>query len=448
MEIDPIIGKDFLCAECGQRHTVGIKYIEEGNINKFCRFFKKVFNKDKKKVLLLADNITWEIAGEKCKNSIEKEYCVLPVILFPEGERKVTAKQEYLAKIVKEASKADVILTVGAGTITDLGKITGNIKNKPVVCFPTAPSMNGYTSPVAAYIKDGLKLTIPVTPAYGVFFDMDILKNAPMELIKSGFADSMAKAYANADWKISSMITGESFCPLPYKIVSRSNRRRQSYPDGGELLLKRDTQTISELMQTLNLGGISMIIAGKSSPASGGEHLISHFLDMYAHQHREEVFAYHGLQVGTGIFISSLVYEEMKRLTVSEIERLLSEVKIDYDKHFQTVISFFPAGADMLKKEFDEKMRQIAVLRESLATNWEDVQKNAFTMVYTPERIAGIFKKSEIPLHLREIAVDEKIIYDVIMLARFIRGRLTILDIAGETGILETVAQKYKELSS
>jgi len=443
MEINSLLGREFLCGECGRKHRIALRYIEEGAVEKLGSFLEGIFGADKK-VLLLADNITWEAAGEQCKESLEVRCKVIPAVLNPEGEKRVTARAGYLGKIAEKAQLADVILTVGTGTITDLGKLTGNALKKTVLCFPTAPSMNGYTSPVAAYLKDGLKLTVPVNPAYGVFFDPGILERAPLDLIKSGFADSLAKSFANADWKISSLITGEEFCSLPYRIVGESEK---NYVDKGDLLLKRDRQTIRALMDALNLGGISMIIAGKSSPASGGEHLISHFLDMYSHKYREEVFAYHGIQVGAGVFISALLYETMKDLTVAELKRMLAKTRIDYRGQLQKLISMFPESAGPIKKEFDEKMRQIAIFREVLPAKWEDIRREAFGMVYPPSRISGIYGKAEIPLHLRELAVDEKTIYNALMLARFIRGRLTVLDIAGETGILESFAEKYREMS-
>lgn len=439
MEIYSLLGKKFTCSECGQEHFVETKHIEKGSTEDLPVFLKAIFGEDRK-VFLLADNITWEAAGEKCESCIKEGNAVTSLVLHPQGENKVTARESYLKDIQEKARSSDVILTVGTGTVTDLGKITGNVLGKPVVCFPTAPSMNGYTSPVAAYIKDGLKLTVPVRPACGVFIDNKILKDAPVELIKSGFADSLAKSFANADWKISSFVTGENFCPLPYKIVSRSEK---TYMEKGDMLLKKDTLTINNLMEGLTLGGISMMLAGKSSPASGGEHMISHFLDMFSHQYRKEIFAYHGLQVGTGVFVSSLLYEEMKDFKADDIRNFLAVTKIDYCRHLQSLLSLFPAGADLIRKEFSEKMRQIMLLREALPEKWEEMKKEAFCMVYGPKKIESVFRKTEIPLHMSELGVGKEIIHDTIMFSRFIRGRLSILDIAGETGILEKFAGQY-----
>lgn len=443
MEINSYLGKEFLCGECGKKHKVAVRYIEEGDTEKLGPFLEAVFGTGKR-ILLLADNITWESAGKQCKNSIEDRYKVIPVVLSPAGERKVTARADYLGDIEDRVRDADVILTVGAGTLTDLGKLAGSALGKPVAAFPTAPSMNGYTSPVAAYLKDGLKLTVPVTPAVAVFVDMSVLEESPLELIKAGFADSLAKSSANADWKMSYIITGESFCSMSYKITSRSEEK---YVDRGELLLKRDRRAISSLMEGLNLGGISMIIAGKSSPASGGEHMISHFLDMYSHKYRDEVFAYHGLQVGTGVFISALIYQELKNLSACAVRKMMASTRIDHHGQLKKLLSMFPESAGPLMKEFDEKIRQVAMLRKDLSEKWEELKRETFGMVYAPRETEEIFKKAEIPLHLKKIAVDEAIIYNAITLARFIRGRLTVLDIAGETGLLESFAEKYLRMN-
>jgi len=335
-------------------------------------------------------------------------YSIKSVILNPEGEKRVTAQEKYLGQIEKNLSDEKIIITVGTGTITDLGKIIGDEFNIPVVCFPTAASMNAYTSPVAAYIKEG--------------------------------ADSLAKSFANTDWKISSIITGEYFCSLPYKIVSEAEK---NYIDKGNLIKTGDEKTIEYLMEGLNLGGISMALAGKSSPASGGEHLISHFLDMYAHQNSREIFNFHGIQVASGIYISSLLYEEIKNLESKQIYEMISKRNIDYSEKFEKLINYFPSGKEILKKEFENKIKNLKLLKEKFPVKWEEIKKNAFQMTIPSEKIKKIFKEVNAPFYLKDIGVDEKLAFDDIMLSRFIRNRITILDIADEIGILENFAKRY-----
>jgi len=440
MEMQGFLGKSFSCDYCGREHKVDVRSIEYGEMEELGGFIAKLSGRGKK-VFILADNITWEAAGKTIQDVLCARFETTSCILRPVGEKRVTAREEYLGEIKRKAEGSDIILTVGTGTVSDLGKITGEVMGIPVACFPTAPSMNGYTSPVAAFIKGGLKLTLPVNQASGVFCNMDVLRNSPLELIKSGFADSLAKAFANGDWKISSLVTGENFCPLPYRIVSRSEKK---YMDRGDQLAMKDPSVIRALMDALNLGGISMAIAGKSSPASGGEHMISHFLDMYAHAYRDEVFAYHGIQVGTGILVSSMLYSELRGLSRKQIEKMVEKTKIDYDGKLRELLQLFPSASDLIKEEFEKKMKLARLLRNLLPEKWEQIKEEAFAVAYPPEKMTDVFRKAGVPGSFREIGVDEKTACNAICLARFIRGRLTVLDIAGEAGILEEFAQGHK----
>lgn len=64
----------------------------------------------------------------------------------------------------------------------------------------------------------------------------------------------------------------------------------------------KDDLFLKELVDSLTLNGISMEIAGDSSPASGSEHLISHALDKFI-----ETPQLHGIQVGLATYIMSNV---------------------------------------------------------------------------------------------------------------------------------------------
>ncbi len=59
------------------------------------------------------------------------------------------------------AAGYSLILAVGAGTINDLGKYVAARLGIPYWAVPTAPSMNGYTSSIAAIKIRGVKRTLP-----------------------------------------------------------------------------------------------------------------------------------------------------------------------------------------------------------------------------------------------------------------------------------------------
>jgi len=68
---------------------------------------------------------------------------------------------------------------------------------------------------------------------------------------------------------------------------------------------ERDLEGVRLLGTSLMLNGISMEIAGSSRPASGGEHLISHALDLISTRPR-----LHGLQVGVAAYIVSCLQRQ------------------------------------------------------------------------------------------------------------------------------------------
>ncbi|MCK4817771.1 iron-containing alcohol dehydrogenase, partial [bacterium] len=277
MNIYSLLNKAFTCQFCGKQHFSPIKEVvtKKGAILSLPDFFSYLVKG--KEVLILSDNVTYEVAGKRCAELLSGEYKTSSLILSPKGAETVHAEEKYLPEIFEHLQNKNAILTVGTGSITDLGKYVADELNVPVVSFPTAPSMNAYTSEISALLLKGVKVTLSVRPAVGVLTDLDIISQAPLDLIKAGFADSLAKAFANADWKMSSLLTGEDFCPLPLKITTEAESK---YIDRGDELIQRKEEIISYLMDGLNAGGFSMVIAGETSPASGGEHLISHFLDM------------------------------------------------------------------------------------------------------------------------------------------------------------------------
>lgn len=442
MNVYPYLGREFRCPCCKMKHRIPIKRVENksGAIQQIGDFLSSVANPAKRRILLLADNITWEVAGKRCQRILERDFKPFPLIFFPRNEKRVSAKEEYLPEIFEKGRGVDYILTVGTGTITDLGKYTGDKLKTPVFSFPTAPSMNAYTSGVASLISKGLKVTLPVEPAIGVLVDTEIISEAPLDLIKAGFADSLAKVPANSDWKIASLITGEDFCLFPLKIVREIE---EEYINQGDKLLRRDRNTIASLMEGLNIGGISMLIAGKSSPASGGEHLISHFLDMCIYTEGREIFAYHGIQVGIGVLIACLIYQRLREISEHEVKKLLSLRNIDYQEKFNTLKSRFFGSNRLLRTEFEKKIELMRKLREKLPYLWEQIKKEAFPMVCSFRKVKKYLIQADCPLTFREIGVNEELGYNAILLSRYIRGRITILDIADELGVLEEVAESF-----
>ena len=82
----------------------------------------------------------------------------------------------------------------------------------PYIIVATAPSMDGYASDGAAMILGGMKETVKAGLPKAIIADTNVLKNAPMDMIKAGYGDIIGKYSALNDWKFANIVYGEFFC--------------------------------------------------------------------------------------------------------------------------------------------------------------------------------------------------------------------------------------------
>ena len=107
---------------------------------------------------------------------------------------------------------ADLLIAVGAGTIHDLARYTAYQRRIPFVSVPTAASVDGFVSTVAAMTWHGMKKTLPAAAPICVLADTDIFGHAPYRLTASGISDLMGKYTALLDWRVCHVLFGEYFC--------------------------------------------------------------------------------------------------------------------------------------------------------------------------------------------------------------------------------------------
>jgi glycerol-1-phosphate dehydrogenase [NAD(P)+] len=195
----------------------------------------------------------------------------------------------------------DVLIAAGSGTVHDITRYVANKRGVPFVSVPTAASVDGFSSVVAAMTLKGCKMSIYAGAPLYVLADTDIFSAAPGRLTASGAGDLLGKFTAIADWKIANLLTGEYIC---HEVIHLTERAL------AEALAARDD--CERLMYGLLLSGLAMQMVGISRPASGGEHYISHFWEMNVIN--EPVDALHGEQVGVGLLICADEYHRISEL--------------------------------------------------------------------------------------------------------------------------------------
>ncbi|MEX2016245.1 MAG: iron-containing alcohol dehydrogenase, partial [Candidatus Hydrogenedentales bacterium] len=193
------------------------------------------------------------------------------------GAEPLDATAELGDEVASDAEGADFLVGIGAGTISDLAKYAGNKLNRPVLLFPTAASMNGYTSGIVALKVNGLKRTLPCTPAAGIFADPAVAATAPQRMVAAGIADFLSKCSSATDWRVGYALRSGYYTEEPRKLFTGTTERVLC---AAQRIGRGETAAYATVLDALMLSGYSMVLAGSSAPASGGEHLISHYLDM------------------------------------------------------------------------------------------------------------------------------------------------------------------------
>ncbi|MGI9413772.1 MAG: iron-containing alcohol dehydrogenase, partial [Hyphomicrobiales bacterium] len=237
---------------------------------------------------VVSDPLTHEVMGARVERALGSIGTVLPVRL---GDRP-HADMETAEALMAQTSGAATMIAVGSGTINDLCKLATARQNKRCAVYATAPSMNGYTSVNAAITERGLKKSLAAVAPDAVLMDLTVLAAAPVRMIRSGLGDSVCRPTAQSDWLLSHLLCDGPYRKAPFALFAEDEEALFAEP---EALISGDLEAMGRLARTLVLSGFGMTLCGGSYPASQGEHLISHYIEMMAPADWQEVF--HGEQI-------------------------------------------------------------------------------------------------------------------------------------------------------
>ncbi len=391
---------------------------------------------DRGSVLLIQDENTARAAGGRVARELTEAGAEYETLTLPGG---IEADRESAEKVLEQSKPHGLIVAAGAGTVNDLGKYAAGKRGLAYWTAPTAPSMNGYTSAIAAIKVDGVKRTLPAPPPEAVYADPEVLAASPLEMRQAGFCDILAKSVSDIDWRIDSLLFSGTYCALPSALVAA---RESGYANRPEGIRDGEGEAVGALFEGLLVSGIAMALAGSSAPASGGEHLVSHFLDM-----REVITgrkpALHGLQVGAGIILSAACYRELAALESPPADR----AEALFGEALESIGPVWGPIAAAVEKRFALKKEQLLSLERLPAHKWDRIRDLGST-VKSPEHYLGLMRRTGFALTLESLGTTREEFSLAALRARTIRERITVLDLAAQAGVLEKAAQKTLDLLS
>lgn len=402
------------CA-CGREHGIQVRgiYIEEGALDKIPAFFLSGELKEYKTPTLLCDDNTYHAAGERLHALLPQSAC----IILP--SENLHANEIAVDKTLKQLHEnTDILLAVGSGTIHDTARYAAFQRGIPFISVPTAASVDGFVSTVAAMTWYGFKKTLPAQAPLYVFADSTIFSKAPYRLTAAGVSDLLGKYTAIADWRIAHLVTGEYICDAICRMEMEALEKVASCVED---VADGKIEAYEELMYALILSGLAMQMAGNSRPASGAEHHMSHLWEMEAINPHTD--ALHGEKVSVGLVQCIKAYQQAKERIQTGRCSVAKYAGLDIERiknHFQSE----SLCKDILEENTPDPLAEVD--REALRGKLPAIAEILETLP-SVEQIEELISKAGGVKTMAEIGLSEDILALSMELSPFVRNRLTFM---------------------
>jgi len=426
---------------CGKVHSFCAEVVTgKGVIQKIPALVRKYGGS---KVYVLSDRNTYRAAGKQVCGLLQENGIAFLNYTFDKEE--LEPNEENVGSAVMHFTMdCNLIIAVGSGVINDIAKILSGVSRCPYMIVATAPSMDGYASATSSMTRDGLKISLNSRCPDVILGDTDILCQAPLKLMKSGLGDMLAKYVSICEWRLANLITGEYYCPEIADLVRQALRRCVENAPG---LLNREEKAVEAVFSGLVITGVAMSYAGMSRPASGGEHYISHVIDMRAVEFGTPM-DYHGIQCAIGTLISVKLYEKLKTLTPNK-EKAMSYVnQFDKEAWFEQLRQFLGRAAESMialdaKEQKYDKASHSARL-ERILDNWQQILRIMEEELPTAAQLEQLLNTIQAPKTLGEIGVEEDLLPMILSAAKDMRDKYVLPRLLWDLGILDEIWEEEK----
>ena len=441
MRLEELTLQDFLaplpCA-CGRTHQTALEVVELAR-GALARLPDVVTRLGARKVFLLADVHTARAAGEKALTLLREAGVEAVAFTFPD-EDLVPDERALGAALMAYDRTCDLIVGVGSGTLNDISRFLSLQVGKPYLIVATAPSMDGYASTVAPLITASLKTTYEAHVPRAIVADLDVMADAPQEMVAAGFGDILGKVTCLCDWELAALITGEYYCPQVAAIMRLALRRVMACAPG---LARREPDAMRALMEALVLAGIAMSYVGNSRPASGCEHHLSHFWEMrFLFEGRRPVL--HGTKVGIGT------------VAALRLHAFLREERIDFDAAMAEAVPSAAQWEAGIRAAYRQAADGVIALERSSGKNaraardqrlaamraaWPQISA-LLAELPAPEEMAALLRAVGGSAAPHEVGLDAETVRQSVLYAKELRNRYSLLQMLWDLGLLERYAAR------
>ena len=344
----------------------------------------------------------------------------------------VHADAPTLAAAFEVVRGAALLVTVGSGTIVDIGKYaSAQLGGLPHVVVQTAASVNGFADDQSVLVVDGVKRTTPTRWPDRLVIDTDVVGLAPAVMNQAGLGDLLATYTAPADWLLAKFVgQDDSFSTA---VVTLARDHVDAAVDAAEGVTAGDPEAIELLAAALTLSGISMGVAGRTAPGSGMEHTASHLLEMTeAHD-----TTLHGAKVGVLSAFAAALWEVVRDAAAHgglAALRFPDEAEME-DRVTSAFATADPSGAMAAEcwSDYRRKLARWHAARprlETLADRWPWFDADVDRLLAPPERLVSALQRAQAPVRLSDLGIDPERGRWALAHCHLMRDRFTVADLA------------------
>ncbi|MBE6724846.1 MAG: sn-glycerol-1-phosphate dehydrogenase [Ruminococcaceae bacterium] len=327
-----------------------------------------------------------------------------------------------------DEEKPDVLIACGSGSVHDITRYVACEKKLPFLSYPTAASVDGFVSGVAAMTWHGQKLTFPSVPPVAAFADPEVFSSAPGRLTASGVGDVLGKYVSLFDWRAGQIFTGEYLCEELCSLESEAvDEVIGALENRGKI---GEAAYCEKVMNALLISGLTIQLSGNSRPASAAEHHLSHLWEM--HRINETNDGLHGEQVAVGLLLAARRYEKAFRdgLDYEKIAAI-DPVRVMDRNRLEPIFRDLTDGI-LRENQPDGTPASSSLARIRLTGDTDARLREAARTILPPsEEIERLLKLAGTPVTTAEIGLDPSPEFAAksLAFAPYVRDRLTLLKV-------------------
>jgi len=421
--------------------------VESGALFRLPEVLEKASPNSKKDILVVMDATPMRRSPEDLKLLIlrllrDAGWTPRPLVLLPDIKGEVHTDMAHIGGVKTRVQAGIPVLSIGSGVVTDITKHACFLFEKetgahiPYVVYQTANSVSAYASNMAPVFIDGVKRTLPSRYPDAIVSDLETLRDAPHEMTAAGVGDMLAIFISFPDWYLAHRLGMDPhYQELPQFLLAGMDEILLDYSSDIRL---GDLQGMAVLSKLIHIGGLCMSLTHATTPMSGYEHVISHYLDLM-NEKAGRPLAIHGSLVG----VSTLVCSQAYRIFLEEFnpqdvrpDDCFPDMEEMRHRLFETIAQVDPSGraGEECWRDYQLLLERWSEQRASLErflTDWPNIKVDLQKLSRSPEVIRKIMQNAGLSLRFADLTppVSKDDARSAFLNAPYTRRRLTLGDL-------------------